>query len=911
MWVLELDLEVSSTLSPLRYGLVPGKIYTVGRAPGSHIRGQNDSSISKNHAKLVIMGREGQDRPEVLVDDLGSKFGTHLNEGLLSEEEQKKKGSATIIRALKKTIKLQENDRIRFGVMFSVFRLKWEVLNVTTSMLKDKASLQNCLQEIQPESKIQPSLSKSTTHLVMSAISLSMKVVNALSLSIPLILPSYFRDLSNSLSSQQPLPLVGEYTPAVTTNQSESQLRDPNIDFGVNKERSAIFQGKVFVFENSKQKSVNEEAVMNSGGKSVLADGRSVTEDTLDDSYILVNPTTTEHTKEFAKLVKVFESHGWQLSLTNHIYLAVVHCSVNTFCNPNRANVTKAFPKKVPTPLKVDHKVRAPETQDMEAGDTLVTEDFFSGTTKVLETPASGSGTKSNTNRVLETPASGPGTSSNFSRVSATPASSNTTKVLETPSPAVSGTRRGVEEFKVPKTDTLLLDNNESEVDGSVISTKSSKNTKRWNDSVAKKRGRGSDDEEEFAPLSKKSAMPSASDVFKASQVKSVDALWGSDDDEETLTQVVKTVEKLQKENHDHNSLATFDDSGDNDLFESSSTKTVTKTTNGSQKMDSQKTDVKKINKVADQFDDDDDDLFGFDSIATGPKTRVNTQSQILSTKETDSKENNEKQTKKANNLNTISEDDDDMFGFGPSKRTQKSNKTQEMKKNSKVSTISKQDSDDLFEFEATGRSKASKKRTIESVDVDSPAKRPKITQMQERSPVDDIKPPPVMKEVVSKELNDKASSKEHSKADQSNISIITTSSGFIGKGNTTIKTEVKQEGDLGELSRSLCKMTVMGLMRPTTPKPLYVPDAENLGRPVKNFKRFKKQNVDKVDRRIILVKYSPSKQTSGIEQWFDQNKDVSRRLEEQDQQEKQSQDFWNFNDKQNSRAKIGIRGRR
>jgi len=923
MWVLELDVEVSSTLRPLRYGLVPGKTYTVGRALGSHIRGQNDSSISKNHAKLVIMSRGGQDRPEVLVDDLGSKFGTHLNEGLLSEEEQKQRGSKTIIRALKKTVKLQENDRIRFGVMFSVFRLKWEVLNVCTSMMKDKTSLLKWMQEIQPGAKIQPSLNKSTTHLCMSTISLSMKVVNALALSIPLILSSYFRDFQNSLTSQQALPLVSEYIPTVTTSDAESQLRDPTINFGVNNKRSEIFMGKVFVFENLKQKCDNEDAVQNAGGKSVLADGKSVTEDTIDDNYVLIQPaqTTKEQTKEFAKLVAVFKTRDWQVSLQNHIYLAVVHCSVNTFCNPNRSNVakqTKAFPVKLPSPLKAGQKERAPETQDVDAGDTMVTADFFSGTTRVLETPASGSGTKSNT-----ASSSRPGTSSNISKFLETPAS-NTTKVLETPSPAVAARSRVVGTFKVPKTDTLLLDNEDFEsstvdaLDGSVLSTKSSKNTKRWNDSVAKKRGRENDDnDDEFTPLSK-----------KPSQTMNIMAF--DDEDEETLTQVIKTVEKSQKENRDNNSLATLEDSGDA-LFEfSSSSKTATKTANGTQKIDSQINDSKKITKVdkKDEFDDDEDDMFGF---ATAPKSRINSQSQII-TKET--KANNENQT------NTLSEDDDEIFGvvsskkstktqeikknlkvstiqesddlfdFDSSKKTQKSTKTQEeIKKNVKASTI--QESDDLFDFESTKSSKASlanKKRIMESVDIDSPAKRPKLTQTQEPSATigDHFKTPKVKDEVVPKEL------KDNSKVDQSNVSVISTSSGFIGKGNTTIKSEVKQEGDLGELSRSLCKMTVMGLMRPTTPKPVYVPDASKLGRPVKNFKRFKKQNVDKVERRINLVKYSPSEQSSGIEQWFHQNKDVSRRIEEQDEQEKQSQDFWNFNNQQNSKtqAKIGNRGR-
>merc|ERR1719228_2583779 len=71
------------------WGLVPGSSYTVGREGKADIEGVGkDVSVSKLHAKLSVGPPVKEGRPEVTLEDIGSKFGTHLNSGILSESQR-------------------------------------------------------------------------------------------------------------------------------------------------------------------------------------------------------------------------------------------------------------------------------------------------------------------------------------------------------------------------------------------------------------------------------------------------------------------------------------------------------------------------------------------------------------------------------------------------------------------------------------------------------------------------------------------------------------------------------------------------------------------------------------------------------------------------------------------------------
>ena len=81
--------------------------------------------------------------------------------------------------ALRKPRVLVSGDRVRFGVAYTIFRLVWAELEVTSSMLRDreeKLSLSGWLEAVSPGARLLANMSSSTTHLVMNTISLSIKV---------------------------------------------------------------------------------------------------------------------------------------------------------------------------------------------------------------------------------------------------------------------------------------------------------------------------------------------------------------------------------------------------------------------------------------------------------------------------------------------------------------------------------------------------------------------------------------------------------------------------------------------------------------------------------------------------------------------------------------------------------------
>ena len=161
-----------------KWGLVAGQVYKVGRLDADIIC-QSDTSVSKAHAKISVVSRPSQGRPEVLLEDVGSKYGTHLNDGILAESQRLAANGQAVSRALTKPQILKDSDRIRFGVAYSIFRLKWMDYEVISSMIRvasEKNNLGIWLEDVQPGTKVEPNMSEKTSHLVMSSISLSLKV---------------------------------------------------------------------------------------------------------------------------------------------------------------------------------------------------------------------------------------------------------------------------------------------------------------------------------------------------------------------------------------------------------------------------------------------------------------------------------------------------------------------------------------------------------------------------------------------------------------------------------------------------------------------------------------------------------------------------------------------------------------
>ena len=323
-----------------RWGLLPGEKYSLGRLEGD-ITLPSDNSISKSHATITVSSSNPGHRPGLVLEDVGSRFGTFVNEEIISESQRlatSKKDSVS--RALKKPHIMKENDRVRLGVAYTIFTLKWINIEVTSSMLKSKDSLNAWLKVMGQECEVKTNMSLRTSHLVMTNISLSLKVVNCLARAIPIVTPEFFRDLGQCLTTHQTLPHEDDYLPSVSARDAESQLRDPNISFSRNHLRSKLFDGKMFLFMDKAQHDTNTAPCKLAGGDTkVLMEDDNIEEEISQPNKIVISPSTKSmplSTQLWNQVKFHLESRGLLASSQTDIYLAIVHCSTQTYCNPLR-----------------------------------------------------------------------------------------------------------------------------------------------------------------------------------------------------------------------------------------------------------------------------------------------------------------------------------------------------------------------------------------------------------------------------------------------------------------------------------------------------------------------------------------------------------------------------------------------
>ena len=254
--------------------------------------------------------------------------------------------------------------------MFSIFRLKWVSLSVTSSMLRSKLELEQWLGGVEEDSKLQAQWSETTTHLAMTSISLSLKVVNCLAKGVPIVTPEYFRDYLTSLQTKQPLPLSSNYVPPVTETQSESQLRDPNISFRTDSSRASLLRGITLVFLTQKELTANSVPISLAGGSSRMWPGGDL-EQLSTSGVVVVQPpaslrnSQTQAASDWSAILSHLEKKKLVACPATHIYLAIVHNSLAVHCNPRRSAAVAVLPPK--QPVAVEGRVSVMETQGTAA----------------------------------------------------------------------------------------------------------------------------------------------------------------------------------------------------------------------------------------------------------------------------------------------------------------------------------------------------------------------------------------------------------------------------------------------------------------------------------------------------------------------------------------------------------------
>ncbi|OWF40288.1 Nibrin [Mizuhopecten yessoensis] len=308
-----------------RYVLLVGKSYIVGRKD-CEILVENDAAVSRKHAELTVTHPETNlNKPTLLptltVKDL-SKYGTMVN-------ENKVQGQVTV----------KDGDEVVFGSPKSAFIAVYEPLVVSTSCLSPNLKKQVRQTVLRLGGHIVAEWSRHCTLLVMTSISVTIKVVCAMVSLKSIVSPDYLDAYLQSLETGKEQPDAESYLPTV----SESQVDPTEVSFTNNPERKKIFQGKTFIFLQQKQFQKMSLAVELGGGMPLLMETRPQGRG---DEAVLTHKDTivmncgpdagpaNEWTEWYKYMEKLLDRHKRHMSQDAELGLAVLHCDTEQYCNP-------------------------------------------------------------------------------------------------------------------------------------------------------------------------------------------------------------------------------------------------------------------------------------------------------------------------------------------------------------------------------------------------------------------------------------------------------------------------------------------------------------------------------------------------------------------------------------------------
>lgn len=322
------------------YLLTNTKKYTVGRAQHNDLSLSDDASVSRDHA-VIHRSSSG-----VRIEDNSSKYGSYINGGIDTN-----RGIAP-----KTPVELQPGNIVRFGRMENTFRLEKIPLNVCTSTMgpEDINKLRKQLKLIDGE--FRQDWSTQCTHLVMSNVTVTIKVLQSLAYGVPIVSPEYFdKYIESATNNALALPDVKDFVPAITEPYI---IKEPGM-MEVHLDRQRLFQNKTFVFMVNHHMQKFDPIIQLAAGKSISMETEKVKKPfLLKSDYIPVNyqpSANTQCSSHVEGIVQYIESHGRRLVNDTEIGLAIIHRGIDRFCNPDRKMVNDFEPDQGMNRIFIDH----------------------------------------------------------------------------------------------------------------------------------------------------------------------------------------------------------------------------------------------------------------------------------------------------------------------------------------------------------------------------------------------------------------------------------------------------------------------------------------------------------------------------------------------------------------------------
>lgn len=331
MWLLKKYPENEN--DQYQYYLIEGCKYLIGRKDCDIILA-GDASISRKHA-FICIGKITDDLlmpSDVTITDT-SKVGVQVNGGKIPTQT---------------STALHEGDVVSFGKMQLKFKLVY----------KNLVSVMSCINSTEMKDKVKSSTQKlggniksdwaaEATHLIMEKLVFTIKVVCALACGKWIVTPKFLEDMLDSCDEKKRnmFPLESEYLPPVT----EHTLVNQEILFSPNAKRKTLFLGKVFITIAAKQYKRMKKAVECAGGSIVLKETRdSKLFRDMSSNQTIVLCSESKDRSNFreeqktwtSEIISKLKSHHLRTIKESEIGLAILHVSLETYCNPTTSTAS-------------------------------------------------------------------------------------------------------------------------------------------------------------------------------------------------------------------------------------------------------------------------------------------------------------------------------------------------------------------------------------------------------------------------------------------------------------------------------------------------------------------------------------------------------------------------------------------
>lgn len=312
---------ISSNDPDHKFVILGGKVYIIGRRD-CDILIPADASVSRKHAELSLSHTETNltnvsKLPILRLKDI-SKFGTWVN-------GQRVEGERI----------LQDGDSVYFGSQKSSFMVVYEPMVLTTSCLE------NALKKMVKQGLVTlgghmvPEWQRDCSLLIMSKISVTIKVICALVSQKYIVSPQYIDAYVKHLQGSREKPDPSLFTPEL----AETQLDRRQVSFNPDSRRKKLFQGLTFYFLSPKQLKKMNLAIELAGGMPVLLEKGKIDRNIVKQGSLVMNCTDSELTQSsdcwVSDVQQMLTRYNKHMIADAEIGFAVLYCSTEKHCNPD------------------------------------------------------------------------------------------------------------------------------------------------------------------------------------------------------------------------------------------------------------------------------------------------------------------------------------------------------------------------------------------------------------------------------------------------------------------------------------------------------------------------------------------------------------------------------------------------